>query len=211
MLAGRVSSSTRTPAPTCSRRLLSSTRRMEVRHSALTQLIGGNVLYSQGSHPTIAPDGTVYVFWDGSTRKATLDSIWVTKSTDGGTTWSKPVAVSQLVDIIPVANTAFRNNSYPAAAVAPDGSIYVTWASMMSDATGGLCPARSNSGCHATVLYSKSVDGGATTGLRAPAVAFPISRCRLTKRPSATRRRTPTAACSMRPLRCAARIRSSRQ
>ena len=135
------------------------------------QLIVGNVLYSQGSHPTVAPDGTVYVFWDGSTRKATLDSIWVTKSTDGGTTWSKPVAVSQLVDIIPVANTAFRNNSYPAAAVAPDGSIYVTWASMMSDATGGLCPARSNSGCHATVLYSKSVDGGATWS--APAVAFP--------------------------------------
>jgi hypothetical protein len=134
------------------------------------QLIVGNVLYSQGSHPTVAPDGTVYVFWDGSTRKATLDSIWVVKSTDGGVTWSKPVAVSQLVDIIPVANTLFRNNSFPAAAVAPDGSVYVTWASLMSD-TGGLCPARTNTGCHATVLYSKSTDGGATWS--APAVAFP--------------------------------------
>ena len=135
------------------------------------QLIVGNVLYSQGSHPTIAPDGTVYVFWDGSTRKATLDSIWVVKSTDGGVTWSKPVAVSQLVNIIPVANTVFRNNSYPAAAVAADGSVYVTWASLMSDSTGGLCPARTNSGCHATVLYSRSTDGGATWS--APAVAFP--------------------------------------
>ena len=135
------------------------------------QLIVGNVLYSQGSHPTVAPDGTVYVFWDGSTRKATLDSIWVVKSTDGGVTWSKPVAVSQLVDIIPVANTLFRNNSFPAAAVAADGSVYVTWASLMSDATGGLCPAQTNSGCHATVLYSKSTDGGATWS--APAVAFP--------------------------------------
>jgi hypothetical protein len=135
------------------------------------QLIVGNVLYGQGSHPTVAPDGTVYVFWDGSTRLASLDSIWVVKSTDGGATWSKPVAVSQLVDIIPVANTAFRNNSFPSAAVAPDGSIYVTWASLMSDATGGLCPARTNSGCHATVLYSKSTDGGASWA--APAVAFP--------------------------------------
>jgi len=135
------------------------------------ELIVGNVLYSQGSHPAIGPDGTVYVFWNGSTRKATLDSIWVVKSTDGGVSWSKPVAVSQLVDIIPVANTAFRNNSYPAAAVAPDGTVYVTWASMMSDATGGLCPARTNTGCHAMVLYSKSADGGASWS--APAVAFP--------------------------------------
>jgi hypothetical protein len=134
------------------------------------QLIVGNVLYSQGSHPTVAPDGTVYVFWNGATRKATLDSIWVVKSTDGGVSWSKPVAVSQLVNIIPVANTSFRNNSYPGAAVAPDGSVYVTWASLMSDG-GGLCPTRTNNGCHATVLYSKSTDGGATWS--APAVAFP--------------------------------------
>jgi hypothetical protein len=134
------------------------------------QLIVGNVLHSQGSHPTVAPDGTVYVFWDGSTRKATLDSIWVVKSTDGGVSWSKPVAVSQLVDIIPVANTSFRVNSFPGAAVAPDGSVYVTWASLMSDA-GGLCPTRTNNGCHATVLYSKSTDGGATWS--APALAFP--------------------------------------
>jgi hypothetical protein len=135
------------------------------------QLIAGNVLYGQGSHPTVGPDGTVYVFWDGSTRLAALDSIYMVKSTDGGVTWSKPVAVSQLVDLLPVANTAFRVNSFPSAAVAPDGTLYVTWASLMSDATGGLCPARTNSGCHATVLYSKSSDGGATWS--APVPAFP--------------------------------------
>jgi hypothetical protein len=135
------------------------------------QLIVGNVLYDQGSHPTVGPDGTVYVFWEGSTRLATLNSIWVVKSTDGGVTWSKPVAVSPLVDLIPVANTAFRNNSFPAAVAAPDGTVYVTWSSLTSDATGGLCPARTNSGCHAAVLYSKSTDGGATWST--PALAFP--------------------------------------
>jgi hypothetical protein len=92
------------------------------------------------------------------------------KSSDGGATWSKPVAVSQLVDIIPVANTAFRNNSYPAATVAPNGELYVTWSSLMSN-SGGLCPARTNTGCHATTLYSKSTNGGATWST--PAVAFP--------------------------------------
>jgi hypothetical protein len=136
------------------------------------QLIVGNVLYGQGSRPTVGPDGTVYVFWDGSTRQQSLDSIYMVKSTDGGATWSKPVAVSQLVDIIPVANTAFRVNSFPAAAVAPDGTLYVTWASLMSDApAGGLCPAQTNSGCHSTVLYSRSTNGGATWS--APVAAFP--------------------------------------
>jgi hypothetical protein len=134
------------------------------------QLISGNALYGQGSHPTVGPDGTLYVFWDAATRLAALDSIWMVKSTDGGVTWSKPVAVSQLVDIIPIANTAFRNNSYPAAAVASNGDVYVTWASLMSDNTGGLCPSRTNTGCHAAVLYSKSTNGGASWST--PALAF---------------------------------------
>jgi hypothetical protein len=134
------------------------------------KLIAGNVLYGQGSHPVVGPDGTLYVFWDGSTRLATLDSIWMVKSSDGGATFSKPVAVSQLVDIIPVANTAFRNNSYPAATAAPNGDLYASWASMMSD-TGGLCPARTNTGCHATVMYSKSTNGGSTWSAAVPAFA----------------------------------------
>lgn len=136
------------------------------------QLISGNVLYGQGSHPTIGPDGTLYVFWDGATRRATLDSTWVVKSMDGGVTWSKPVAVSQLVDIIPVADTQFRVNSYPTAAIAPDGTAYVTWSSLMSD-TGGLCPGTTNTGCHATVLYSKSTDGGTTW--TSPVAVFPAT------------------------------------
>jgi hypothetical protein len=119
----------------------------------------------------VGPDGTVYVFWDASTRLATLDSIWVVKSKDGGVTWSAPVAISQLVDLIPVANTAFRVNSYPAAAAAPNGDLYVTWSSLMSDSNGDLCPARTNTGCHAAALLSKSTDGGATWST--PVSAFP--------------------------------------
>jgi hypothetical protein len=69
-----------------------------------------------------------------------------------------------------VANTSFRNNSYPAAAAAPNGDLYVTWSSMMSN-SGGLCPSRTNNGCHATVLYSKSSDGGSTWSAPVPAFA----------------------------------------
>ena len=134
------------------------------------QFIVSNVLYGQGSRPVVGPDGTVYVFWDAATRLATFDSIWVVKSTDGGRNWSKPVAVSPLVDIIPAANTSFRVNSFPAAGVAPNGDLYVAWSSMMSN-SGGLCPTRTNTGCHAASLYSKSTDGGATWS--APALVLP--------------------------------------
>ncbi len=134
------------------------------------QLISGNVLYGQGSRPVVGYDGTVYVFWDGSTRLASLDSTYMVKSTDGGVTWSKPVAVAPLVDIIPIANAVFRDNSFPAAAAAPNGDLYVAWSSLMSD-SGGLCPSRTNNGCHSAALYSKSTDGG--THWSAPAPIFP--------------------------------------
>jgi hypothetical protein len=134
------------------------------------KLIAGNVLYGQGSHPAVGPDGTLYVFWDGSTRLATLDSIYMFKSSDGGATWSKPVAVAQLQDIVPITNTVFRNNSYPSGAVAPNGDLYVTWSSLTSDSTGGLCSSRINTGCHAAVFYSRSTTGGRTWS--APALVF---------------------------------------
>ncbi len=135
------------------------------------QIIAGNVLYGQGSRPVVAPDGTVYVFWDGATRLATLDSIWVVKSTDGGVTWSKPVQVATIVDIPVTPNTAFRVNSYPAAAAAPNGDLYVNWSSLVKDSDGTLCPTYPRTGCHSAALYSKSSDGGATWST--PALVFP--------------------------------------
>jgi hypothetical protein len=143
------------------------------------QLIVGNVLYGSGSHPTVGPDGTVYVFWDGSTRLASLDSTYMVKSTDGGATWSKPLSVSTLTDIPGVRNTAFRVNSFPAAAAAPNGDLYVTWATeVKNNATtfGGdtdcayFIPGNHVSQCHSVAVYSKSTDGGATWS--APALVF---------------------------------------
>ncbi len=134
------------------------------------QSICGNVLYDQGSRPIVAYDGTVYVIFEGSTRLATLDSTYIVKSSDGGVTWSKPVAIAQLQDVIPLANTVFRVNSYPVGAAAPNGDLYVAWSSLMSN-SGGLCPTQTNTGCHSTVVYSKSTDGGSTWS--APAPIFP--------------------------------------
>src|SRR5262249_26802305 len=120
--------------------------------------ISANAHYSQGSHPVVGPDGTVYVFWDGSTRHASLDSTYMAKSTDGGDTWSPPLQVSTLNEIPGVRDTVFRVNSYPAAAAAPNGDVYVTWATEVDNT-------------HSVAVYSKSTDSGQTWTDPAPVFA----------------------------------------
>jgi hypothetical protein len=127
--------------------------------------IAGNVLYSQGSRPVVGPDGTLYVFWDGATRLATKDSTYMVKSSDGGATWTAPRQVAQLNEIEPLADTAFRVNSFPAAAVAPNGDLYATWTTD-TDPVGSVA------------VYSKSTDGGthwsAPSRVFAPATRTPV-------------------------------------
>ena len=113
--------------------------------------ISGNVLYDQGSRPVVGPDGSLYVFFEGSTRLATATSTYVVKSTNGGASWGKPRAISTLVDSEVLHDTAFRVNSYPAAAVAPNGDLYATWTTKIANAS--------------TAVFSKSVDSGTTWSL----------------------------------------------
>jgi hypothetical protein len=133
--------------------------------------ISANAHYSQGSHPVVGPDGTVYVFWDGSTRLASLNSTYMAKSTDGGDTWSPPLAVSTLTEIPPLKDTVFRVNSYPAAAAAPNGDLYATWATEVDNTTpiytgdpgcAFYLPGNHVATCHSVAVYSKSTNGGAT-------------------------------------------------
>lgn len=118
------------------------------------QNVSGDTHYSSGSRPIIGPDGTVYVIYDGSTRLATQNSTYIVKSTDGGVTFGKPVQISPLNEIAPLADANFRVNSFPAGAVAPNGTIYVAWSTQTSDTT--------SAGSHSEAVYSVSSDGGAT-------------------------------------------------
>lgn len=124
--------------------------------------IVGNVLYGQGSRPVVGPDGSLYVFWDGSTRLATKDSTYMVKSVDGGATWTQPRQVAQLNEIEPLADTEFRVNSFPAAAVAPNGDLYTTWTTD-TEPTGSVA------------VYSRSTNGGTSWSTPAPVFA-PMSR-----------------------------------
>jgi len=142
--------------------------------------IAGNVLYGQGSHPVVGPDGTVYVFWNGSTRLASLNSTYVVKSNDGGDTWSRPVQVATVTNIPGVRSTVFRVNSFPTGAAAPNGDLYATWNTEVDDTTpiyngdpgcAYFVPGNHVSTCHAVVVYSKSTDSGQTWTDPAPVFA----------------------------------------
>ena len=140
------------------------------------KLVSGNVLYDQGSRPVVGPDGTLYVFWEGSTRLASLNSTYMAKSTDGGATWSKPVAISQITNSSPLIDTLFRVNSFPAAAAAPNGDLYATWTTMTKsgnlggDASCAPWLSSNLAGCVSIAVYSTSTDHGATW--TAPARVF---------------------------------------
>ena len=139
--------------------------------------ISANVLYGSGSRPVVAPDGTLYVFWNGSTRLQSLNSTWVVKSTDGGATFSRPLAISRLTDTDVLKNTAFRVNSFPAAAAASNGDLYATWTTELQnsgtpnyagDTTCAPWLGFSTATCHSVAVYSKSTDGGSTWTAPAP-------------------------------------------
>src|SRR2546425_3757597 len=142
------------------------------------QLVSPNVLYSQGSHVMVGPDGTVYVLWDGDTRFGPFDSTWMSKSTDGGVSWTKPLPMAPLIDIFSPANTVFRVNSFPAGDVAPNGDVYAAWSTeaLNTATTYGVdstCFSGPAAGCHAAVYWSKSTDSGATW--TTPQLAFAAS------------------------------------
>jgi len=99
------------------------------------------------------------------------------KSTDGGDTWSPPLDVSTLTEIPPLKDTVFRVNSYPAAAAAPNGDLYATWATEVDNTTpiytgdpgcAFYLPGNHVATCHSVAVYSKSTDAGQTWSDPAP-------------------------------------------
>src|SRR5439155_1817344 len=101
-----------------------------------------------GSLPLVGPDGAAYIFYADFISNTGPLSIKYSMSTDGGAHWSVPAVVSsdrpspgrfRLRNADPnfgsVPGAGFRSNSFPTAAIAPDGTVYVAWV----DFTSGSC------------------------------------------------------------------------
>ena len=134
------------------------------------------VQFSQSPLPVVAPDGAAYIFYAQfeSFREPRVTSIRFVRSMDGGRTWSAPASVASGLPspgefVLKNADPDFgsrlgagvRAFSFPAAAITPNGDIFVAWI----DFPAGSCTylGGSPSPCvNADLRLSVSRDGGAS-------------------------------------------------
>jgi hypothetical protein len=110
--------------------------------------------YHRFPSPVVGNDGTVYVFLGYGGGDTGPGNIQLTKSTDGGVTWSLPtiIALTHAVDGTVREGDSFRFISMPNAAIDPNnGHLYVAWTDDRNFATNGM-----------DVVYIKSIDRGNT-------------------------------------------------
>jgi hypothetical protein len=145
---------------------------------------------NQFSDPVVGPDGTLYVFFmNYNTNKVTFNSpgglnnqILMVKSTNAGTTWSRPVRVARDSGTEPYSlpgheipdcalfrqclpPNSYRTGDYPTAGIDPSGKLVVYWADFRH---GGPChefqelPVLPCANLNSDILFSESTDGGST-------------------------------------------------
>ena len=124
--------------------------------------------YDQGSAPQFAPDGTLYVAYEGGTPSSsyTQDAMIVARSTDGGASFSNTEVgrVYDDNDCYPVfggrqtlTGEHFRLNSYPSFSVDPaSGRLAIVWA---DDQGAGTCGTGGSSFTGTTSAQVKLVSG----------------------------------------------------
>lgn len=97
--------------------------------------------------PAISSSGQLYVTWEGADPATGTDQVFITTSTNGGTSWSTPAVVDSAYTSVPAYT--------PAVAVAPDGTVGVTYYQWDAATTSGAEP---------TVLFiQKSTSAGSST------------------------------------------------
>jgi hypothetical protein len=127
-----------------------------------------------GALPVIAPDGAAHVFFADFKTGTGPTQIRFASSRDGGQTWSPPAdAVAGLPspglflvknadpDFGTGPNVGLLGNSFPAAAVAGDGTIYLAWADFPQGACSSI-PGSRPVCVDADVRLSVSRDDGGT-------------------------------------------------
>src|SRR5712692_7155282 len=109
----------------------------------------------QGAAVKVGPDGTVYVVWQDTVNKQTVERLAI--SHDGGATFpGQNITVATVTDdfVNPAPGSSFRQDArtFPSFSIAANGTLYVAWANRTGDPTSG----------HAVVLVTHSTDGGQT-------------------------------------------------
>jgi hypothetical protein len=129
--------------------------------------VSQSVATNQGTVLTVDPTtGAVYLFWRQIETPVnnTPDAIYFSKSTDGGSTWSKAAQIAQINPFEQDSSqTTFRAEMFPTAAVDATGRVYVAWSQW---GVGPVSPGATTGA--ARVVISTSKNGGATWSVPVP-------------------------------------------
>ncbi len=113
--------------------------RPETEGEGQTQQYGdaeGGRRFVQGSQPTVAPDGTVYIAWLDTTNDNAFEGIaeiYVASSNDAGETFSKPIRASTFLEVpFRPRNVFFRywGSAFPRIKTGPEGEVYVVFTAL---------------------------------------------------------------------------------
>ncbi len=96
---------------------------------------------SQGTTVAVDPrNGFIYVAWRHFGLQEGLDAIYITKSTNGGVTFTNPFKVTEVEPFDQgTTNISFRTNSYPTMTVDNSGNIYLAWSQRGIGLEGDSC------------------------------------------------------------------------
>jgi hypothetical protein len=136
---------------------------------------------NQGTSSAIDPlTGAVYIVWRGffipatGSTPAVPNQILMSKSTDGGASWSKPVTVTSGFNPYDQGSTgvSIRTLDFPSVAVSVSASgqsrVHVAWSQrQVAPSTAPptyACPAADPRQCDARIVVATSTNGGTTFG-----------------------------------------------
>jgi len=120
--------------------------------------------YGRASDPwvTFAPNGDVYQISLSASADVTVSAVLVSKSTDGGDTWSEPTTLARNVSAFPE-GPGFNDKESITADPTNANNVYAVWdRSRFPSDRAGVTAQMSAASVRGDIMFSRTTDGGQT-------------------------------------------------
>src|SRR5437762_11767836 len=120
--------------------------------------------YGRASDPwvTFAPNGAVYQISLSASADLTVSAVLVSKSTDGGDTWSEPTTLARNVSAFPE-GPGFNDKESITADPTNANNVYAVWdRSRFPSDRAGVTAQMSAASVRGDIMFSRTTDGGQT-------------------------------------------------